>query len=183
MPEPTVFSRERLARRDGRLLGILRATGDELVMSPQPSVGELEPLLVQARATGLNVGLHVEGDPRPLAPGVGLAAYRIVQEALTNTRKHGGASRTGNASPAQLPAARLNPVHSETFRPCAVASSKSAKRRTSGYRPGRTSGVVPGSFGRMRRPGSARIGHQGMWRSMMRSSAQAPVLVGSVSRL
>jgi signal transduction histidine kinase len=76
-----------------RLLGVLRATGDELAMSPQPTVAELDPLLAQTRATGLEVGLVVEGIARPLAPGVALAAYRIVQEALTNTRKHGRASR------------------------------------------------------------------------------------------
>jgi signal transduction histidine kinase len=76
-----------------RLLGVLRATGDELTMSPQPNVHDLEALLAQTRATGLDVGLHVEGDARPLAPGLALAAYRIVQEALTNTRKHGRASR------------------------------------------------------------------------------------------
>jgi signal transduction histidine kinase len=76
-----------------RLLGILRAAGDELSLAPQPSVAELEPLLAQARAGGLAVELRVEGTPRPLAPGIDLAAYRIVQEALTNTRKHAGASR------------------------------------------------------------------------------------------
>jgi signal transduction histidine kinase len=76
-----------------RLLGILRATGDELALTPQPTVAELDPLLAQTRATGLEVGFLIEGDARPLAPGVALAAYRIVQEALTNTRKHGRASR------------------------------------------------------------------------------------------
>jgi signal transduction histidine kinase len=78
-----------------RLLGILRATGDELALSPQPTVAELDPLLAQTRATGLEVDLLIEGVARPLAPGVALAAYRIVQEALTNTRKHGRASRAG----------------------------------------------------------------------------------------
>jgi signal transduction histidine kinase len=76
-----------------RLLGILRAPGDELTLSPQPSVAQLEPLLAQTRAAGLQVELRVEGEPRRLAPGLDLAAYRIVQEALTNTRKHARASR------------------------------------------------------------------------------------------
>jgi signal transduction histidine kinase len=76
-----------------RLLGILRTADDELALDPQPSVARLDPLLVQARAAGLAVGLAVVGEPRPLTPGLDLAAYRIVQEALTNTRKHGRASR------------------------------------------------------------------------------------------
>jgi signal transduction histidine kinase len=76
-----------------RLLGILRAPGDELTLSPQPSVAQLGPLLAQTRAAGLQVELRVEGEPRRLAPGLDLAAYRIVQEALTNTRKHARASR------------------------------------------------------------------------------------------
>jgi signal transduction histidine kinase len=75
-----------------RLLGILRTTGNELVLNPQPSIAQLEPLLAQTRAAGLEVELRVEGKPRPLPPGLDLAAYRIVQEALTNTRKHGRAS-------------------------------------------------------------------------------------------
>jgi signal transduction histidine kinase len=76
-----------------RLLGILRTTDDELALDPQPSVARLELLLGQARAAGLDVALEVVGEPRQLTPGLDLAAYRIVQEALTNTRKHGGASR------------------------------------------------------------------------------------------
>jgi signal transduction histidine kinase len=80
-----------------RLLGILRTSGDELVLSPQPSVAQLEPLLAQTRQAGLEVELHIEGTSRPLPPGLDLAAYRIVQEALTNTRKHGRASRAAVA--------------------------------------------------------------------------------------
>jgi signal transduction histidine kinase len=80
-----------------RLLGILRTTGDELVLSPQPSVAQLDSLLAQTRAAGLEVELRIEGHPRALAPGLDLVAYRIVQEALTNTRKHGRASRAAVA--------------------------------------------------------------------------------------
>ncbi|MEW2066414.1 sensor histidine kinase [Streptomyces sp. NPDC007346] len=75
-----------------RLLGVLR-TGDapesgEYV--PQPDVEQIEDLVDQVRRTGLTVDFKVEGTARPLPSGVELTAYRIVQEALTNTRKHGG---------------------------------------------------------------------------------------------
>ncbi|MFJ7060129.1 sensor histidine kinase [Streptomyces griseobrunneus] len=75
-----------------RLLGVLR-TGDtreggEYV--PQPDVEQIEDLIDQVRQTGLAVDFKVEGTARPLPSGVELTAYRIVQEALTNTRKHGG---------------------------------------------------------------------------------------------
>jgi signal transduction histidine kinase len=76
-----------------RLLGILRTTADGLALNPQPSVAQLESLLAQTRTTGLEVELRIEGKPRPLPLGLDLTAYRIVQEALTNTRKHGRASR------------------------------------------------------------------------------------------
>ncbi|GGW61111.1 sensor histidine kinase [Streptomyces xantholiticus] len=75
-----------------RLLGVLR-TGDgpesgEYV--PQPDVQQIEDLVEHVRGAGLTVDFKVEGTPRPLPSGVELTAYRIVQEALTNTRKHGG---------------------------------------------------------------------------------------------
>jgi signal transduction histidine kinase len=75
-----------------RLLGVLRREGDgtNSVRAPQPGIGELGELLDQARGAGLPVSFTVEGDPRPLPGGVALAAYRIVQESLTNTRKHAG---------------------------------------------------------------------------------------------
>ncbi|MFI1394013.1 sensor histidine kinase [Streptomyces sp. NPDC020681] len=75
-----------------RLLGVLR-TGDvqeggEYV--PQPDVQQIEDLVEQVRRAGLTVDFKIEGTPRQLPSGVELTAYRIVQEALTNTRKHGG---------------------------------------------------------------------------------------------
>ncbi|MEU2113716.1 sensor histidine kinase [Streptomyces sp. NPDC019507] len=75
-----------------RLLGVLR-TGDapesgEYV--PQPDVEQIKELVEQVRGSGLTVDFRIEGTPRPLPSGVELTAYRIVQEALTNTRKHGG---------------------------------------------------------------------------------------------
>ncbi|MEU2877401.1 sensor histidine kinase [Streptomyces sp. NPDC007070] len=75
-----------------RLLGVLRTgehqEGGEYV--PQPDVEQIEDLVEQCRESGLPVDFRVEGTPRPLPSGVELTAYRIVQEALTNTRKHGG---------------------------------------------------------------------------------------------
>ena len=76
-----------------RMLGILRRTDEELALSPQPSLEHLEALIEKVRASGIPVELRVEGEPEPLPPGVGLSAYRIVQEALTNTLKHAGPAR------------------------------------------------------------------------------------------
>ncbi|MFK0236375.1 sensor histidine kinase [Streptomyces vinaceus] len=75
-----------------RLLGVLR-TGEPQESEdyvPQPDVEQIEVLVEQVRAAGLTVDFEVEGAPRRLPTGVELTAYRIVQEALTNTRKHGG---------------------------------------------------------------------------------------------
>ncbi|MEU0598420.1 sensor histidine kinase [Streptomyces sp. NPDC006393] len=75
-----------------RLLGVLRTgehqEGGEYV--PQPDVEQIKELVEQCRSSGLPVDFRIEGTPRPLPSGVELTAYRIVQEALTNTRKHGG---------------------------------------------------------------------------------------------
>lgn len=73
-----------------RLLGVLRRTDADLSLAPQPGLGDLDELIGQVREAGLPVELRVEGEPEPLPPGVDLSAYRIVQEALTNTLKHAG---------------------------------------------------------------------------------------------
>ncbi|MFG2293564.1 sensor histidine kinase [Streptomyces sp. NPDC048603] len=75
-----------------RLLGVLRTGEPEASEDyvPQPDVEQIEVLVEQVRAAGLAVDFEVEGAPRQLPTGVELTAYRIVQEALTNTRKHGG---------------------------------------------------------------------------------------------
>jgi signal transduction histidine kinase len=74
-----------------RLLGRVQ-TGDGS-FTPLPGLARLEELIAQVRAAGLKVELNVEGDPQELPAGVDLSAYRIVQEALTNTLKHAHASR------------------------------------------------------------------------------------------
>jgi len=75
-----------------RLLGIVR-TDDPGSREPQPGLAALESLVEQVRATGLEVELELETSLGELPAGVGLSAYRIVQEALTNTLKHARASR------------------------------------------------------------------------------------------
>ncbi len=88
-----------------RLLGILRPDGEQLDHSPQPSLDRLGALITRSRDAGLDVELSVEGDAGPLAPGVDLTAFRLVQEGLTNALKHGGPSRarvTLRWSPDQL---------------------------------------------------------------------------------
>jgi signal transduction histidine kinase len=76
-----------------RLLGLLRQEDRELALAPQPSLANLENLLARVREAGVPVELEVDGQPRQLPTGLDLSAYRIVQEALTNTLKHGGRAR------------------------------------------------------------------------------------------
>jgi len=76
-----------------RLLGVLRGPSERLETAPSASLGELGEVLDQVRGTGLPVDFEVVGTPGPLSPGVDLTAYRIVQEALTNTIRHSRAAR------------------------------------------------------------------------------------------
>jgi signal transduction histidine kinase len=76
-----------------RLLGVLRGPAERLETAPTASLGELSEVLDQVRGTGLPVDFEVVGTPGPLSPGVDLTAYRIVQEALTNTIRHARATQ------------------------------------------------------------------------------------------
>jgi signal transduction histidine kinase len=73
-----------------RMLGVLRSDDGPPGVVPLPGIGQLGELLDQTRASGLDVSFTVQGIPGPLPSGLALAAYRIIQESLTNTRKHGG---------------------------------------------------------------------------------------------
>jgi signal transduction histidine kinase len=75
-----------------RLLSAVR-DGGQPELAPQPGLGALEQLVSQVRGAGLDVALTVEGERPPLPAALDLSAYRIVQEALTNTLKHASARR------------------------------------------------------------------------------------------
>ena len=77
------------------LLGVVHQPGDQgPALAPQPSLAGVGQLVGQVRRAGTPVELRIEGSPRPLAAGVELSAYRIIQEGLTNTIKHAGPSAT-----------------------------------------------------------------------------------------
>lgn len=74
-----------------RMLGVLKEDQDHGVRAPQPTIAALPGLVEHVNGTRVDVRLTVEGAARDLPPDADLAAYRIVQEALTNTVKHAGA--------------------------------------------------------------------------------------------
>ncbi|GAA2460147.1 histidine kinase [Actinomadura vinacea] len=74
-----------------RMLGILKEEQDHGVRAPQPTIGALPGLVEHVNRTQVHVRLTVEGVSRDLPSDADLAAYRIVQEALTNTLKHANA--------------------------------------------------------------------------------------------
>ena len=84
-------AREALAEMR-RLFGVLRSDGEAASLTPQPGLHELDRMIAQVRGSGLDVDLEVAGGRYDLPPGVDLAAYRIVQEGLTNALRHSGAS-------------------------------------------------------------------------------------------
>ncbi|MFF5091492.1 sensor histidine kinase, partial [Streptomyces niveus] len=101
-PEQTRKSLGELVETTGHALdelrstvGLLRQSGDTAgPAEPAPGLSRLPALLASFRGAGLEVSVEQEGTARPLAPGVDLTAYRIVQEALTNVTKH---AATGTA--------------------------------------------------------------------------------------
>ena len=78
------------------MLGVLRdgdGSGGEAPLSPAPGLGELDALVAQAAGAGVEVTVSLQGHHGRLPAAVDLAAYRVVQESLTNVARHAGASR------------------------------------------------------------------------------------------
>lgn len=72
------------------VIGALRAEGETAPRSPTAGLDRLEELLARARSAGLRVETETTGEPRPLGTGTDLAAFRIIQESLTNVTRHAG---------------------------------------------------------------------------------------------
>jgi len=75
------------------VLGVLRADGPAAARTPVPGLRDLGVLAANMAAAGLKVELETQASPAPLPASVDLAAYRIIQEALTNSAKHSGSAR------------------------------------------------------------------------------------------
>ena len=80
------------------LLGVLRTDPEAAPLAPAPAAAEIEQLVAQAREAGMRVSHTVEGPVQPLPGGLSLSVYRIVQEALTNVRKHAGPGATAEVT-------------------------------------------------------------------------------------
>jgi signal transduction histidine kinase len=76
-----------------RMVGVLRSAGDAPDLAPPPSLDQLDAMVENFRRAGLDVATESEGEAVPLPPGLELTAYRLVQEALTNTLNHAQATR------------------------------------------------------------------------------------------
>lgn len=75
-----------------RILGLLQPPTGEATLDPQPTLDQLPALVARIERAGLPVRLSISGSPSKLPPGMELNAFRIVQESLTNTFKHAGAT-------------------------------------------------------------------------------------------
>ncbi len=102
MPQQTVerhalesvesVGREALAEMR-RMVGALQEAGENHNLEPMPGLDQVDRLAEKFRAAGLPVSLSITGVPRDLPPGMDLTAYRLVQEALTNTLRHARSPR------------------------------------------------------------------------------------------
>jgi signal transduction histidine kinase len=100
--DPTTLEKIERSSRESlvemrRLLGVLRRSGDEAELEPQPGVSRLDDLARRVRAAGVPVDVTIEGNCETLPPALDASVYRIVQESLTNVLKHAGPARASVA--------------------------------------------------------------------------------------
>ena len=104
------------------MLDVLRLVDEDASLMPQPGLSSLPTLLDQARVSGLTVNLEEVGQSRPLPAGLDLTAYRIIQESLTNIRRHSGARKadvalTWGRTPLRSRSATTGAARSMALRP------------------------------------------------------------------
>jgi signal transduction histidine kinase len=128
--EDALRSAEEVGRRSmqelRRTVALLRSDDETGVEPPLPSVAEIPALVDQARAGGLAVELQTRGDLSSIPPGVGVAVYRITQEALANAARH--APRAQTSLGLELTNGRVAIV-AETTGPIVTSSSSSERER------------------------------------------------------
>ena len=117
------------------MFGLLRDSEPVPGLEPQPGVAQLGALAERIRATGLAVDLAVEGTPFPLGAAAEVTVYRIVQEALTNTIRHAGASRASVTIGYDAPRVRVRVSDNGTAVPA------SAPGAVAGGNPGAVAGT------------------------------------------
>jgi signal transduction histidine kinase len=108
-----------------RLLGVLRDDPSAAELAPQPGLASLPMLIDRFRESGLDVTYTEEGTIRPMPPAVGLTAYRVVQESLTNVLHHVGSTRVDvriAVSPEALELVVANESGSRPSRPAAAST-------------------------------------------------------------
>jgi signal transduction histidine kinase len=127
--EDALRSAEEVGRRSmqelRRTVTLLRTDSETGVQPPLPSVAEIPALVDEARAGGLAVDLEMQGDLWSIPPGVGVAVYRITQEALANAARHAPRARTSLA--VDLTNGRVAIV-AETSGPLVAPSSSDRER-------------------------------------------------------
>jgi signal transduction histidine kinase len=127
--EEALRTAEEVGRRSMRELrrtvALLRSDDEAAVTAPLPSVGEIAALVDDARSGGLAVELRMRGDESAIAPGVGVALYRIAQEALANAARHAPRAQTVLALEVRDGRACLS---AETTGPTVAASGAESER-------------------------------------------------------
>jgi signal transduction histidine kinase len=133
-----------------QLLGVLHAAADGAPLKPQPGIADIPELVDRSAASGLGVRLESHGQPCAVGEGLSLAVYRVVQEALTNVRKHSGAEEatvTLRWAPGELHVEVLD--HGQPRRrllPGAGFGLRAMAERVSTHGGTVSAGAVPGGF-------------------------------------